>query len=129
MNLDKLTENRNRATKYRGPLAIHAGLSLKWLQLDAKREYDERYGLYINRMAFGAVVGTVDLIDCVYIVDIDRGALDEKYPWLRSHKHATGPYCFIFANPVRFKTPIPFRGAQGFFNVPDSILPTQENAA
>ena len=59
-------ENRPRRTRHRGPLLIHAGLSLdsyteeniEWL----KKKYDVHIPLELDT---GGIVGVVDVIDCV----------------------------------------------------------------
>lgn len=103
---EKPIENRTWPTAYRGPLAIHAGKSREWLD-----EYDEaRY----PTMAFGAVVAVANLVACL--------RLEDSAPWpnrwrhLRDHEHANGPWCFLLANVRRLPTPIPARGAQGFWD-------------
>src|SRR3546814_13472248 len=50
--------------------------------------YDRTSGLYLADMDFGAIVGSVTLIDCLPIEDIASGAADERYPWIRAHEHS-----------------------------------------
>src|SRR5262249_20902135 len=40
----------------------------------------------------------------------------QDQPW------AEGPWCWILGRVRRLETPIPWRGAQGFFDVPDAEL-------
>lgn len=95
---DKPIENRTWATAYRGPLAIHAGKSREWLDDDDERLYPG--------MVFGAVIAIAELADCVRVESLPRH--------LQHHEHANGPWCFILSN-VRRIEPVPFRGAQGFW--------------
>lgn len=128
---DKRVENRKWNTRYRGPLLIHAGKSRDWLDLvPAPYEprlgllpYDSRYGIRLQEMAFGAIVGRVEVIDCLPVSEILSGTHDEQYPWLRAHPHVEGPYCLVLASPVRLAVPIPYRGQLGLFAVPDTLLP------
>jgi activating signal cointegrator 1 len=117
----KRVENRNWSTSYRGPLLIHSGKSKKWMG-----SYNEDVEAYLP-VYLGMIVGVVDMLDCV---KINTSPLDEwiaqeanrRFPWLCRHKHASGPYCHIYANVRRFVEPIPYRGAQGFFDVPDTLV-------
>ena len=115
----KRVENRSWPTRVTGPIAIHAGKSRKWLELSADGTRDKDYDLPVSVMAFGAVVGVADLVACLPIDEIRRGDHDQRFPWLRDHEHTEGPFCFVLEN-VRRIEPVPLRGAQGFFFVPDS---------
>ena len=112
---EKRVENRTWATRYRGPLAIHAGKSLEWMGGE-KPTAD---------MAFGAVVGVADLVACIeldtYLPMLRDGS---EYAWLATHKHANGPFCFVLNNVRRFAVPVPWKGAQGFWDVPSHALPS-----
>lgn len=104
---DKPIENRTWPTSYRGPLAIHAGKSRAWLDEEAAL-----YAIDVRAIPFGAIVAVADLVACL--------RLDLQWPnrWepLREHEHANGPFCWILEN-VRRVNPVPFRGAQGLFDV------------
>ncbi len=102
--LEKPVENRTWPTPYRGQIAIHAGKSRAWL-MDGDEE--------LPGMAFGAVVAIADLTDCVRFEDLPLE--------LQRHEHANGPWCWILSN-VRRINPIPYRGAQGLFDIPDHVL-------
>lgn len=103
----KLIENRTWKTNYHGPLAIHAGASNKYLctwhcRLDATLP---------DPMPFSAILGVVDLIDCVTFADAYV-----KYPQLCG-VHREGPFCWILSNPRRLDAPIEGTGAQGLRTV------------
>lgn len=114
VTLDKRVENREWPTRYRGPLLIHAGKSRAWLE-GTDEENLEEFGRPLD---FGMILGMVQLVDCLHIDEIRAGKHDAKYPWLRTHHHTNGTWCWIFENAVRFETPIPYTGRQGLFNVP-----------
>lgn len=105
---EKPVENRTWRSSYVGPLLIHAGKSRSWLS-DGD---EDRYPL-----VFGAIVGRVLMVDCVRPDRYLRGN-----PEFADSGHVNGPWCFVLAQPVRFATPIPWRGQQGFFDVPDTAL-------
>ncbi len=96
---EKPIENRTWPTSYRGPLAIHAGKSRDWLDDDDEQRFPE--------MPFGAVVAIAQLVDCRRVTDLPA--------IYQGHEHANGPWCFILADVQRLPTPIPARGAQGFW--------------
>lgn len=124
----KRVENRKWGTQYRGPLLIHAGKSREWLELDDAGTCDELYELPLADMVFGAIVGVANLADCValdmYASGIKRvpDSSFRRWPWLSSHEHTEGPFCFVLTEVRRFETPIPYRGAQGFFDVPREVV-------
>jgi hypothetical protein len=71
---------------------------------------------------FGAILGgVVDVVDCVWIDDL---AASQRSVWA-----LPGCYGWILANPRSFQRPIPYRGGQQFFNVPDEVLPPNLRAA
>lgn len=119
----KRTENRTWHTSYRGPLLIHAGKSRAWLDGETDEELEQEYG---RRLEFGAIVGIVQMVDCLRASEIWDGRYEAKYPGLMApghDHHVNGPWCFILADVMRFSEPIPYRGAQGFFLVPESAHP------
>lgn len=108
----KRVENRTWATSHRGPLLIHAGKSRQWLRGD-------NYGIPFGSMVFGFIVGICELRDCV---TIQEASVSTRWPWLKFHEHAEGPICWVLQECRRFTEPIPYRGAQGFFDVPRDIV-------
>ena len=129
MRGEKRVENRNWSTSYRGPLMIHAGKSREWLELDETEMFDESYNIPLSEMAFGAIVGIVDLVEVVRNVPLHglpvfRFPSDilRRFPWIADHAHAEGPCCLILQNIAPFTRAIPYRGQQGLFDVPDEIV-------
>ena len=110
---EKRVENREWPTRYRGTLLIHAGKSRDWLR-GAEPAPD---------MEFGALVGMGRLADCLHIDEIEDGKHDEKYPWLYEHEHTVGTWCWVLQDVVRFASPLPYKGAQGLWDVPNHLVP------
>lgn len=112
----KRVENRTWPTTYRGPLLIHAGKSRAWLCAD--------YSIPEADMAFGAIVGVCQLAGCVISSDgRELAAAYRKWPWLMVHEHAEPGYCWLVLRECRrFQEPIPYRGQQGLFDVPDEVV-------
>lgn len=117
----KRVENRLWRTTYRGLVAIHAGKNRGWL--DDPEDYRDddpatvNYGIPLDRMAFGAVVGMAWLIECATLEDINAGKLDARFPWIREHEHTEGPWCWILGNAVALAEPVPCKGSLGLFEL------------
>jgi hypothetical protein len=117
----KLVENRTWETKYRGRFYVHAGRSREWL--DDPGEYETAadrprdYGIPLSRMAFGCVIAIATLIDCVKYEDIQAGKYDQTYPWLPTHEHTEGPWCWILGDNVARVGPYRYKGQQGLFDI------------
>lgn len=115
---EKHVENRTWSTNYRGPLAIHAGKSRLWLTGD-----DEAAAAAAgDTLAFGAVVAIAQLEACQQASTIHAGLLDQRFPQLRNRAHCLGPVCWVLTNVRRLATPLPWRGSQGLFEIPDEAL-------
>ena len=111
----KRTENRTWPSGYRGPLLIHAGKSKDWIDADPNRPGFDSFGFEIEQLVRGALIGVVDMIDCLRAEDVAK-----KYRQLKGHPHISGPWCHLYANVRRFVKPLPYGGQRGFFNVPDN---------
>lgn len=123
MNLKK-NETRHWATSYRGPLLIHA----------AKRKptHDElefywhilfnhgRTGGWLWDLPLGVLLCRVDQVDCQQIGHENCPPETELEYHLGNYDH--GRYMWITDNLLRFKNPIPWKGKQGFFEVPDEVI-------
>lgn len=108
----KPVENRTWATKYRGPVCIHAAKGMttnEWYEgLDTAREAaltdislaKKKFPAGKNDFLRGGIVGTVEIVDCV---------TRHESPWF------FGPYGFVLANPKPCEF-IPVKGALGFFD-------------
>ena len=118
----KPIENRDWYTNFRGPFLLHA--SKFWRDEDVLGDWndvldmaeDDGLALPLDwpkeelREKAGCIVGKLEIVDCV-----------------RKHPSAffVGEWGFVLSNPVIFDNPIPFKGALGFFNVPDDVLVNQ----
>jgi activating signal cointegrator 1 len=116
----KWVENRTWATGYRGPLAIHAGLS----QVELRRLHCQ--GTYPH----GVILGHVQLVACEtlermrelaaefgddYRLPSEEPHVSRSIIELLEHNHTWGPVCWILENPVMFREPIPAKGRQGLW--------------
>lgn len=106
---EKWVENRRWPTKYRGPLAIHAGKGTQYLTAKELRE---------SGMPFGALIAVAYLVDCVTIEHIRAGYLLEGKRTVgeaAAHVHTEGPWCWILEN-VEPIVAHPCRGSQGLWD-------------
>jgi len=115
---DKPVENRTWPTRYRGLLAIHAGKSREWLGAGD----EARAAAAGTPLVFGAIVAVCTLADCLRVADIEAGKFDERYPQLRSRAHCYGPWCWVLTDVQRLVLPVPWRGAQGLFEVQGAVI-------
>ncbi len=115
----KRVENRGWSTRHRGLLLIHAGKSKEWLCGDVPSP----------DMAFGAVVGAAQLLDCLHIDEIRQGTHEARYPWLSAHLHTEGPWCWLLDDVRRFDPPMSCKGAQGLWTVPDHLVPRRATSS
>lgn len=112
----KKIETRHWSTKYRGPIAIHA----------AKRKVEHGFvskerdaGRLCIELPFGYVVAVARLFD-VWPIEVCSMFVD---PLERSYgDYNPGRYGWLLVDIRPLRDPIPFKGGQGFFNVPDSVI-------
>ncbi len=114
LHLGKDIENRDWFTNQRGIVLLHAGKY--WRQSEIEEDFDycrdiaQRGDLKMPSDILdgcGCIVGSVEIVDCVS---------QSSSPWF------FGDYGFVLRHPIAYGKPIPFKGALGFFEVPDSLL-------
>lgn len=110
---DKRVENRTWPTRYRGDLVIHAGKSTDWLSPDDINDWRAAG----DPMVFGAIVGWAKLVACLPLHEVANGEHAAKYPWLSTHEHTEGPWCWVLDEVNRFDHPFPWKGAQGLWEI------------
>jgi len=94
LHSDKDVENRRRRTHHRGPLAIHASLTVNY-------EACRKYGLDPEKLPTGKVLGTVEVYDCIR---------NSKSKWAQR-----GRYHWLLRNPKRLRKYIPACGNSFIF--------------
>ena len=123
LHLQKRVENRTWATRHRGPLLVHASKSLASFDRQNPTHWRRVLGVPLperDGLAFGALVGVVDVVGCVKVgPGGDLGGFGASV-WAEE-----GGYAWVLENPRAFATAIPYRGAQGLFSVPDSLIPEE----
>jgi hypothetical protein len=125
----KRIETRHWPTDYRGPLAIHA--AKRWSR--EQREFaavEKTLGRLPARVPLGAIVAICRLTKCVRTEELL--AAREAFG-LTAIERIYGNYeperfGWLLEDVQALPEPIGFSGAQGFFNVPDDILPADLRA-
>ena len=141
----KRIETRSWSTSYRGPIAIHAGKrritrelrdlqenSLVWQAVFWR--WTDRYE---DALPFGTFVAVADLVGCCRTEDL-VDLVDEpdfwdvrQAPGCQSYLHwyeddlgnySPGRYGWILDNVRPLAEPIPYRGQQGLWSVPEGVL-------
>lgn len=103
-------ETRPRRTNIRGRVAVHAAKRI-W----SVEDMEILYHLLPTDWPqdFGAVIGTVEIADCVPVEEIvDSLTASEKL----FGDYSPGRFAWVLKDPVRFEKPIPARGNQGWWN-------------
>jgi activating signal cointegrator 1 len=121
---EKTFETRSWYSAHRGPLLVHAA---KARNPDVRAALGDPYiqsrlaahGLNVCDLAYGALIGTVELIGCSRMDRMPEpneserlvgNWSPERFAWER------GPRVQIFENPI------PYVGRQGFFEVPYAVI-------
>jgi hypothetical protein len=118
----KKIETRSWGTRYRGPLLIHAAKTFRKAdRLLCLREPFAKALVDPTRQTFarGAIIGRCDLVDVRFM---GLGFEFPPEPERSFGLYELGRYAWMFKNVVRFKQPIPYRGGQRIFNVPDELI-------
>jgi hypothetical protein len=123
----KKIETRSWPTKYRGPVAIHASKSAReWRYLLTFKEDPEvaainaalsSAGLSLHmRLPLGSIVAVVDLTNC-----LETGGESPEWPECAFGDYSDGRYAWFLKNLRCLPEPIPCRGAQGLWTVPEDV--------
>jgi hypothetical protein len=135
----KWFETRHWSTPFRGPLLIHAAKTKRSVGIMYDTPFQRALIPAGYRMAedlpFGCIVGAVDLLNC-WLIHRPGGGAGSLWAGNRSRPmprgdelffgdFGDGRYAWELAKPRRFPTPIPYRGFQSFFDVPESLVADQ----
>jgi hypothetical protein len=119
---EKRWETRGWATRYTGPLLIHAAKTFPRAAKDVALSEPYRARLTYHGwdpvttiLPVGAVIGSVYMVGCQ--------AAHEVAPRLDAQERAFGDYgprryAFALTNPKRLLHPVPWRGQLGIFDMP-----------
>ncbi len=118
----KTIETRSWPTRYRGPLAIHAAKRLMTREEKGLIYLWACRGLvpaeWIDEpLPYGAILAVVELVGCIQTEDTFPGPREEAFG-----NYGPGRWAWITRNLRPLPKAIPYRGAQGLFEIPDSIM-------
>ncbi len=135
-------ETRGWSTSYRGPLLICAAkgglargdlqtrLSLPNFQaglaplvgkpLDLENR-DQQNGVGVEHLSFGCAIALVDVVDCVGTESFRRDEVPLSLAEWSFGDFGPGRFAWKLANVRRLELPVPVKGRQRLFNVPEEI--------
>lgn len=115
----KWYETAPRRTNIRGRIYIHAASTLPpriyvpFLQSTANLPDGRGYTLdWLHSLPFGAILGTVDIIDCIPVEEIRSGLTARE---LAFGDYSDGRWAYKLANPIVCPRAIPAKGKQGWW--------------
>ncbi|MFZ5688643.1 MAG: ASCH domain-containing protein [Bacillota bacterium] len=124
----KKIETRSWATKYRGPLAIHAAAKTPGDSIIAC--FHEPFATVLKNAGFvrgknislpcGVVIATCRLVDCVTITPEFVATLSEQERAFGDYTQ--GRYAWILDNVRRLERPVPANGRQRLWELDERIL-------
>lgn len=115
---NKCVETRSWSTSHRGPLLIHA--AKRWTRPQREfAEVERSLGRMAEAIPFGAIVACATLSDVRRSEELalEVSAIEKLYGDYRD-----GRYGWVLTEILPFPEPIPFRGAQGLFDVPYGVV-------
>lgn len=117
----KKIETRSWATKYRGPLAIHAGK--QWREIVKKGDLPEEIHAALcwkggfkkfNDLPRGKIIAVAKLVDCILMTEENISPLS---PQERAFGHfEPGRFMWVLDEIRPLATPVPAHGMQGLWN-------------
>jgi hypothetical protein len=110
----KTIEVRTWGTRHRGQLWLHAGRRVDHAACAEN-------GIEAGRVTAGAIVGTVDLVDCIPFTAETWVSLGPKH--LNSISFDSRYIGWVLRNPMRISRPVPYRGALGLMTLRIDAVP------
>ena len=121
----KNVENRSWTTRDRGRIWIHAGMreiagdvegAVRLAAMTSGRSIEQAAEHYRRHRDLGAVIGSMDLVDC-----LRHDALTDGHPLVDS-PWAQGPWLWVLESPVACE-PRPGPGERGLWTLPRPPAP------
>jgi len=113
-------ETRSWSTRYRGPVAIHAGLRkpvVNELPQQASKVIDSILGhAWPSEVPLGVILAVARLTDCTRADKLKTNPVDQLLG-----DYSNGRWAWELSEIFILPEPVPFRGSQGLWNVPDEI--------
>ena len=121
---EKINETRGWCTKVRGKVLIHSAKRFQRHERCLCRQWpfsDLLYKQYstICNIPCGTLIGWIDLVRCDPTESIRDILSDQE---LELGNYSDGRFAWRTQGCGLFENPIPYKGKQGFFMVPDEIV-------
>lgn len=115
----KSYETRSWSTDYAGPIAVHAAKRIETEISDALREIcEEEFGGHWQvDLPAGALIAICDRVICKPIEQVHPDAEERA-----QGNFAPGRFAWDAFNMRELPAPIPWRGMQGLFDIPDNLI-------
>jgi hypothetical protein len=116
----KKIETRSWGTRYRGPLAIHA--AKKWSLQDQSILLKEPFKTVLagfQEYPLGCILAVTLLEGCFKIYPVPLLISDQEEAF---GDYRPGRFMWMLELQRKVEPPIPFRGRQGLFEIPDSLI-------
>lgn len=149
-------ETRSWPTKYRGPIAIHAGKELYPITPEIKQAVEAAvfyngpfHPSYLEDWTRGAVIAIAEITGCYKVIGHQfraelngrqfmnlggtvTAAILENNKWICGNEldfgdYSKGRYAWRLENIQLLKTPIPAKGQQGLWNWDDAAAKSEES--
>lgn len=120
----KTIETRHWPTRYRGPLAIHAAKRRMSIE-ERELVQDWRNVRFLQwtwppaDLPYGAIIAVVELVDCI---SSSKALIGLPAAEIAFGDYSMGRWAWITRNLRVINPPIPYRGRQGLFEVPDEVI-------
>jgi hypothetical protein len=113
----KRNETRSWYTKHRGLLLIHASKTMctdvdEQLRAICEAEFGSRW---MTSLPLGALIGSCDVVKCLPTESVIVDAIERA-----QGNFDRGRFAWEAASAREFATPLPYRGRQQLFDVPDA---------
>lgn len=110
------------------PIAVHAAKTMaSEIHRELRDILDARFGKnWWRELPRGCLIGCGELVECV-ATEARRPAIGADE--LQQGNWAPGRFAFRLAQARLFAEPVPWRGAQGLFEVPDAVIAAALTAA
>lgn len=113
---EKSIETRHWISHHRGPLLIHAAKKgPKLVVADCIDVLD--LNLDAEHIPYGALVAVAKMVRCCRAEDLEVSSREDVLG-----DFSRGRFGWVLEDVRAFKQPIPFRGKQGIFNVPEDVV-------
>jgi len=110
----KCYEFRTWKTNYRGKILIHAGMGFD-------KEFKDKFDLYNLDYAKGAIIGEVELVDCILVDSSFEDDLRKINPLVYGSDSYVGRYAWKLENIKKYDKPIYIKGKLGLWNYDEVI--------